>query len=31
MKEPKTYKGAKKPCFINGAGKIGKPHAKELN
>ena len=30
-KEPKTYSEEKKASSINGAEKIGKPHAKEQN
>ena len=31
MKEPETYNREKKASSINGAEKIGKPHAKEQN
>ena len=30
-KEPKPYNGEKKASSTNGAGKIGKPYAKEQN
>ena len=30
-KEPKTHNAEKKATSINGAGRTGKPHAKECN